>query len=278
MEVRITVQRPWMTLMTIIALFLWSTGIVTVGLGGSEPGIGGRLNGAVAAEAAQSVDRERIRREVLAQREEILRFELEQLEDEAMRSGSLPEKIREVTEHRMILLAIISERDQSEKMLRSSLEQLWDAQGTDFSTSATGHIRLAWPVNPDLGISAHFEDEGYEARFKMAHHAIDIPTEQGTLIAAPADGQVTHVSMNGLGYSYITIAHVDGFETVYGHISAALVEPGDRVRTGEAIARSGGRPGSPGAGLLTTGPHLHFAVKKDGALVDPLKYLVHYGE
>jgi murein DD-endopeptidase MepM/ murein hydrolase activator NlpD len=85
---------------------------------------------------------------------------------------------------------------------------------------------------------------------------------------------VAKVSLNGLGYSYIAIDHADGVQTIYGHVSGSLVQEGDKVRMGSPIGLSGGRPGSEGAGLLTTGPHLHFAVRQDGVLVDPLQYLV----
>ncbi|HRH93900.1 MAG TPA: M23 family metallopeptidase, partial [Candidatus Peribacteria bacterium] len=135
-------------------------------------------------------------------------------------------------------------------------------------------LALQWPVEPKYGISAHFEDDAYEAKFGMPHHAVDIPTEQGTVIRAPADGVVAKVSLNGLGYSYIAVDHAGGVQTIYGHVTASLVQEGDKVRTGSPIGLTGGRPGSEGAGLLTTGPHLHFAVRQDGALVDPEQYLV----
>ena len=107
----------------------------------------------------------------------------------------------------------------------------------------------------------------------MQHHAIDIPTEQETDIRAPRNGTVLKVVDNGLGYSYIVLEHPDGMQTIFGHISKSLVQEGDAVHIGQIIAKSGGTPGTQGAGLLTTGPHLHFAVKVNGVLVDPLKYM-----
>jgi murein DD-endopeptidase MepM/ murein hydrolase activator NlpD len=68
------------------------------------------------------------------------------------------------------------------------------------------------------------------------------------------------------------LIHGDNISTVYGHISKPLVSEDDYVVQGQAIALSGGMPGTVGSGL-TTGPHLHFEVRQDGVPVDPLEYL-----
>jgi murein DD-endopeptidase MepM/ murein hydrolase activator NlpD len=279
MEIQIHIPRPWQTLTAILLIFFWVTGPFSpLGAQQTPEGVGGTTSGIALAQAQQTVDRERIRQAVLAQREEILRYQLQVLEEEAARTRD-QRVASDVSEHRKVLLGIIAQRKASEKLLTMSLAELWDAQGTEFTEQTPSQpLALQWPVEPKYGISAHFEDDGYEARFGIPHHAIDIPTEQGTVIQAPADGTVTKVSLNGLGYSYLAIDHADGVQTIYGHISGALVQEGDRVRMGSPIALSGGRPGSEGAGLLTTGPHLHFAVRQDGKLVDPLKYVAKFVE
>jgi len=71
----------------------------------------------------------------------------------------------------------------------------------------------------------------------------------------------------------IRLAHRGGFITAYGHVSQFLVEPGERVYAGEPVALSGGMPGTKGAGVMTTGAHLHFEVIKGGVHVDPLEFL-----
>jgi murein DD-endopeptidase MepM/ murein hydrolase activator NlpD len=106
----------------------------------------------------------------------------------------------------------------------------------------------------------------------MPHRAIDIPAEQSSIVMSSADGVVEDVSDNGMGFNSVTIRH-DGFATLYGHVESFLVGAGDTVRKGQAIALSGGRPGTPGAGHLSTGPHLHFEIIKDGVRVDPMEYL-----
>ena len=61
--------------------------------------------------------------------------------------------------------------------------------------------------------------------------------------------------------------------TVYGHLLEFRVKEGDTVKKSEILGLSGGRPGTPGAGYLTTGPHLHFEIYDDGNHVDPLSVL-----
>lgn len=130
-----------------------------------------------------------------------------------------------------------------------------------------------WPVSPSRGVSAYFHDESYRKAMGMVHQAIDVRALQGTPIRAPADGVVYRVRDNGYGYSYIILAHGGGFMTVYGHVTEIRVKNGEKIIEGQTIGLSGGTPGSLGAGLMTTGAHLHFEVLKGGMHVDPLDYL-----
>jgi len=136
-----------------------------------------------------------------------------------------------------------------------------------------GEFSPRWPVSPSRGISAYFHDESYRRAMGIPHEAIDIRALQGTPIHAPADGVVYKTRDNGYGYSYIILAHAGGFMTLYGHVSEIRVKEGEKVMEGQVIGLSGATPGTKGAGLLTTGPHLHFEVMKGGQHVDPLDYL-----
>jgi murein DD-endopeptidase MepM/ murein hydrolase activator NlpD len=130
---------------------------------------------------------------------------------------------------------------------------------------------FAWPV-PANKITAFFHDPTYPARWGI-HNAIDIRAKQFTEIKAPANGYVFQTKDNGNGYNYIIIAHKNNLVTVYGHVSQIIAKAGTIVKKGDVIGLSGGTPGTKGAGLQTTGPHLHFEVHYKGEAVNPLDYL-----
>lgn len=132
---------------------------------------------------------------------------------------------------------------------------------------------LAWPVNPNLGISAFFKDSAYEKALGLPHNAIDIKIPQSSRVKTAADGVITKVADNGYAYSYVIIGHAGNIMTLYGHLSEIFVKEGEIVRQGQTIGLSGGIPGTKGAGWLTTGAHLHFEVFKNFKHTDPLEYL-----
>ncbi|OGB74129.1 hypothetical protein A2V68_02235 [candidate division Kazan bacterium RBG_13_50_9] len=139
---------------------------------------------------------------------------------------------------------------------------------------APGEMKLAWPI-PYRTITAAFHDSDYQKQFGLVHTGMDIAAPHGTPVAAPANGTVTKVKQGeGNGLSYLVIAHDNGLSTVYLHLSGFAVSPGAYVVQGQTIGYSGGTPGTPGAGWLTTGPHLHFEVWYDGQARNPLAYLV----
>lgn len=132
---------------------------------------------------------------------------------------------------------------------------------------------LDWPV-PSRKITTFFHDPEYYRWLGSQHEAIDIGTDQGTNIVAPADGYVYYTLEPTSGwYSYMAVKHRDGYVTVYGHLSEIVAKRLQFVRKGEVIAKSGWAVGTPGAGPMTSGPHLHFEVWKDQEPVDPLRYL-----
>lgn len=158
-----------------------------------------------------------------------------------------------------------------EKKVREKLEE---QKQKDLFEKLGGHVSLSWPLNPGRGISAIFHDPDYPFRYLFEHSAIDIRTPQGTPVKAASDGYVAQVKKPVVGkYSYVMIIHNDGLSTVYGHLSKIYVEADQYVAKGQVIGLSGATPGTPGAGLFTTGPHLHFEVRLNGIPVDPMGYL-----
>jgi murein DD-endopeptidase MepM/ murein hydrolase activator NlpD len=95
-----------------------------------------------------------------------------------------------------------------------------------------------------------------------SHDGIDLSAAKGTRILASRSGRVTFAGEAG-GYGLLVIVdHGQGVETRYGHASALLVKAGQEVKAGQAIAKVGSTGRS-------TGPHLHFEVRRQGRPVDP---------
>lgn len=155
-----------------------------------------------------------------------------------------------------------------EQTVRNRLQQLegnkLEALDSDF----------AWPVTKNY-ITTTFHDPSYPFRHLIGEHpAIDIRAEQGSALRAAASGYVAKVKFDGTrSYAYIMIIHADGYSTVYSHPSAVNVKADDFVFQGQIIGRTGGMPGTVGSGYFTTGPHLHFEIRKKGIPVNPLDYL-----
>lgn len=143
----------------------------------------------------------------------------------------------------------------------------------DIRHAAAGATQeFSWPVYGP--ISAGFKNKAYVGRFGVQHYGADIVVPQGTPVGAATDGVVFLVRDGGAtGYTYILIGHRDGYATLYGHIYEAHVQSGEEVSAGQTIGLSGGKPGTKGAGPMTTAAHLHFEVIQNGVNVDPLSVL-----
>ncbi|HUU55353.1 MAG TPA: peptidoglycan DD-metalloendopeptidase family protein [Armatimonadota bacterium] len=101
---------------------------------------------------------------------------------------------------------------------------------------------------------------------RKLHTGIDIAASSGTKIRCAGDGTVVHASRWGGYGNCIIVDHGGGLATLYGHCSRLAVTNGQQVTHGQVI----GYVGSTG---LSTGPHLHFEVRKDGRPVNPEPYL-----
>ena len=99
------------------------------------------------------------------------------------------------------------------------------------------------------------------------HNGIDLAIAQGTPIYAPRAGKVTRTAYQAGGAgNYVSINHLDGFASIYMHMTHYVVKEGQTVSAGQLI----GYVGSTG---ISTGPHLHFGVSYAGTYVNPLAYI-----
>jgi murein DD-endopeptidase MepM/ murein hydrolase activator NlpD len=270
-----SIPRPVVTLLAGSAL-----AVLLFGRGGgpTTATVGGSSSAEMIVDAEAQVDRLREEREVLEHRAQILQEQAAYLDQEIERQqgAATAQQVRALQKARMEIVDLMENSNRAELEIKNSLQQMWEAVGVASAASLRTSGKppvFRWPIEPKLGISAYFHDASYEERMGLIHEAIDIPTEDRSTAHAPADGTVATVADNGMGYSYLVIEHDGGFATVYGHVSYFYVQEGDEVRAGQIVALTGGVPGERGAGRISTGPHLHFEVHKDGAPVDPLPYL-----
>jgi hypothetical protein len=98
------------------------------------------------------------------------------------------------------------------------------------------------------------------------HGGIDMAVSQGTPIYAALDGTVTAVGYNATYGNYVIITHHSGYKTLYGHMKSTACRKGNFVYTNTVI----GYVGSTG---MSTGPHLHFTVYKNGKTINPIAVL-----
>ncbi len=129
---------------------------------------------------------------------------------------------------------------------------------------------ISWPV---LGrITTTFHDPTYPFRYLFEHGGLDIAVPQGTPIESAAPGYVAWAQTGRQYGNYVMVIHSNGFATLYAHMSRIDVEVDQYVTRGQIIGLSGGRPGTQGAGF-STGPHVHFELRKNGIPIDPMTYL-----
>ena len=122
-------------------------------------------------------------------------------------------------------------------------------------------MRYVWPVHGR--ITSYFGRRNIGMGTSSFHRGLDVAAPSGTLIRASRSGTVSFAAWSG-SYGYLVrIRHAGGDETWYAHQSSMLVSVGQWVEQNEAI----GRIGSTG---LSTGPHLHFEIRRRGTALDPL--------
>jgi murein DD-endopeptidase MepM/ murein hydrolase activator NlpD len=154
--------------------------------------------------------------------------------------------------------------------LVAQLQQQYDSEAQG---AGGGSGKFGWPERGPITQGFGCSDllgEPYDPNCPShhTHLGIDIGCPYGTPIAAADAGVVSYTNWGwGGGYgNFILITHGNGFATLYAHLSAIGVATGQVVRRGEAI----GAEGSTG---YSTGPHLHFEIRLNGAYQNPLSYL-----
>lgn len=116
-------------------------------------------------------------------------------------------------------------------------------------------------------ITSYFGNRSAPAKGATSNHqGIDISVPSGTSVMAALSGVINQAGYNSTAGNYVTVNHGNGLETTYKHLSRVLVPTrGEKVSQGQIIGMSGNSG-------VSTGPHLHFEIKKDGKAVDPMSF------
>lgn len=144
--------------------------------------------------------------------------------------------------------------------------QAWKRLDTGLTASIGVAVPSRRPIE-QMSLSSSYGMRVHPITGKVArHNGIDIPAPRGTAIYATADGIVGRAQRLGGYGNYVEIEHGNAIQTRYGHMSSYIVRPGQQVKRGEII----GYVGSTGR---STGNHLHYEVRIEGAPVNPLPFV-----
>lgn len=133
-----------------------------------------------------------------------------------------------------------------------------------FVSNVKSYARVVRPMRE------YRKTSGFRERQRRHHTGVDLAASRGTAIFAVMSGRVIFAGWDGAYGRKIVINHGAGRQTVYAHLDSMSVKKGQKVRAGKRI----GRVGTSGR---TTGPHLHFEFKKNGAFQDPARWLKSLG-
>jgi|GEM_PF-812448 len=125
------------------------------------------------------------------------------------------------------------------------------------------------PINVPLEffrVSSPFGVRRHPVHKQMRFHGgIDVKARAGMPVKATAKGWVVQVGFDPALGAFVRLQHAFGFETVYGHLQGYCVKPGQFVELNQEI----GKVGKTG---ISTGPHLHYVIKKNGSAIDPFDF------
>lgn len=191
-----------------------------------------------------------------------LRQQVSEMRDSVQAEGDFgTENIEEMAQQvRESIDALVREAAQQEQALQN-LTQIAEQRSTQWASTPS-----IWPVRG--WVTSTFGPRVSPFTEKPAwHDGLDIGASPNAPVQAPALGRVVTVTFDSKMGNMVKLDHGYGIETVYGHLAKSLVKEGQRVKRGDVVALVG----STG---LSTGPHLHYMVKKNGQALDPTKFIL----
>lgn len=197
-----------------------------------------------------------LRREVTQQRDQV-----------AKKKAVASQMLAKATSDRATLECQLAEMEAASKSIEGMLAKLPSGTGQAGSYQGKWAGTFSWPLRGRL--TSPF---GYRMHpilgYRKMHTGIDIAAPGGTPIKAAAAGRVVHAGWKGAYGVCVIIDHGSGMSTVYGHMRSGSL----KVSSGQVVSR-GQVIGGCGTTGLSTGNHLHFEVRTNGRLVNPMGYL-----
>ena len=132
--------------------------------------------------------------------------------------------------------------------------------------NAVGFTPMGYPRISSMTSSFGYRSDPFDSGHAEFHPGIDFKGRRGDMAKCTANGRVVSAGWNGGYGKCVRVAHANGYETLYGHLSRITVKVGQMVAVGDKV----GEVGSTGH---STGTHLHYEVRKDGKPINPVKFL-----
>ncbi len=203
----------------------------------------------------------------IEEKQEELREEQEELQSELDEATQL---ITDITANLEENAAVLAEFEAAEQEAETNVANMvialekQNAASSGGSVSGTG--QFIWPVPSCTYLTSRFGLRVHPIYgTTKSHTGVDIGAASGATIVAADGGTVVMAGVNSGYGNCVMIDHGNGYKTLYGHMSSIAVSNGQTVSQGETI----GYVGSTG---VSTGPHCHYEVWKDGSRIDPEQF------
>ena len=158
----------------------------------------------------------------------------------------------------------LAEEEEASRRLAAQIREIMSRMNSDRQFSGS---KLAWPVPGHTRITSDYGMRTHPVlKTKRMHTGVDIAAPSGAKVVAGESGDVILARYYGAFGNTVIIDHGSGIASMYAHLSSFTVKEGDVVVRGDQV----GKVGSTG---LSTGPHLHFEVRKNGEPINPWPYL-----
>lgn len=173
------------------------------------------------------------------------------------KAAAIQEYEEYIAEQEEVIAALEKQIEEERKQLIAQSGAVLTYDGGKFVFPVAKYTRVSsefgWRIHPTLGVNKF-------------HNGVDLAAPTGTKIYAAYDGVVVAATYSGTMGNYVMINHGSGLYTIYMHASKLHVKKDDIVLRGNTIAEVGSTGRS-------TGPHLHFGVRKDGTYISPWNYI-----